>query len=104
MDKQEAYRIVYEDLHSVPLLRGEDIDTRQADYWWLRGMREVVARVAAGVSPETRKEFQEEYKRNFEASIQKYESLQEPVFDPSKEDNTDCGLDTCDPIEPDVKF
>lgn len=104
MDKQEAYRIVYEDLHGVPLLRGEDIDTRQADYWWLRGMREVVERVAAGVSTETKKAFQEEYKRNFEASIQKYEGREEPIFDSSKEDDAPCRIDDCGPIGSDVKF
>lgn len=78
MDKQEAYRIVYEDLHDIALLRGEDIDTRQADFWWLRGMFDVMERIANGVSCKTRCDYQNEVHANLEASRLKYEHMPVP--------------------------
>jgi pantothenate kinase-related protein Tda10 len=104
MDKQEAYRIVYEDLHSIPLLRGEDIDTRQAGYWWLRGMQNVMERIAEGVSYETKKAFQEEYHRNLEASRMKYESRKEPIHSPCEPGSATDKLNAEGPIGPDDRF
>ena len=76
MDKCEAYKIVYEDMMQVPLLRGEDIDTRQADYWWIHGIHDVMERVATGVSSETREEFNDIFHANIEASHKKYDNTE----------------------------
>lgn len=73
MTKEEAYKIVYEDLLTIPHFRGEDIDTRQADFFWIRGISAVMRRIAQNVSDDTEKEFNELFHRNLEASRLKYE-------------------------------
>lgn len=63
MTKEEAYKIVYEDLKTHRLFRGI-YDGRNGSRKFMYGISIVMEYVAMGVSEETREEFNKEFMDN----------------------------------------
>lgn len=71
MNKQEAFKIVYEELKKCPLLMGK-YDAKNGNEHFMYGVSTVMEVIAANISEEVQDEYLDTFNENMTKSEEKY--------------------------------